>query len=173
MRYLCHLSIYFSIYAIAVSGLNLITGYCGLFSLAHAAFFSIGAYEYPFATRDLHLDFPLAFLLATAAGVVLSPVLSIPTWRGGGDFFVLVSLAVQMLALSVFQNFAALGGMMGLAAVPGPSFGPWNLRSEYAIALAYALFAASALWMISVLTTSPWARLLSCLREDELAVRSL
>lgn len=44
MDYLINLSILFSIYGILAVSLNLLVGYTGLVSLAHAAFYGIGAY---------------------------------------------------------------------------------------------------------------------------------
>jgi len=173
MMYLSHLIIYLSIYAIAVSGLNLITGYCGLFSLAHAAFFAIGAYAYSLASLHFQLGAPLSFLIAVAIATGFSLFLSVPSRRAGGDFFVLVSLVVQMLTMSAFQNAAFSGGMLGIASVPAPSFGPWVLGAEQSIAVVYSSIAVIILCLLKVLTSSPWSRILVCMREDELAVRSL
>lgn len=52
------------IYAIAVFGLNLIGGYTGQLSLAHAGFFAIGAYSLGLLTVDGGVPYWLAFLLA-------------------------------------------------------------------------------------------------------------
>ena len=69
MEYLLHLAILFSIYAILGISLNLVVGYTGLLSVAHAAFYGIGAY----ATA----------ILLTATGIGFLPVsythLTLPT----------------------------------------------------------------------------------------------
>ncbi|KKU54408.1 MAG: hypothetical protein UX76_C0002G0001, partial [Candidatus Wolfebacteria bacterium GW2011_GWC1_47_103] len=44
MPYLIHIAILFFIYAILGVSLNLVVGYAGLLSVAHAAFYGIGAY---------------------------------------------------------------------------------------------------------------------------------
>ncbi|NQU87281.1 MAG: branched-chain amino acid ABC transporter permease, partial [Mariniphaga sp.] len=44
MEYFLHILILINIYIIIAISLNLISGYTGLLSLAHAAFYGIGAY---------------------------------------------------------------------------------------------------------------------------------
>ena len=46
MNYLLHLLVYFNIYVIVALSLNLVVGYCGLLTLAHAGYYAIGAYAY-------------------------------------------------------------------------------------------------------------------------------
>ena len=52
------------IWAIAVYGLNIITGYCGQLNLAHGGFFAIGAYALAILTADHDWNFWPAFLAA-------------------------------------------------------------------------------------------------------------
>ena len=44
MEYLLHILILIGIYIILSVSLNLIAGYAGLLSIAHAAFYGVGAY---------------------------------------------------------------------------------------------------------------------------------
>ena len=46
MNYLMHLIALFDIYVIVALSLNILVGYCGLLSLAHAGYFAVGAYTY-------------------------------------------------------------------------------------------------------------------------------
>ena len=46
MNYLVHLLIYFDIYVIVALSLNLVVGYCGMLTLAHAGYYAIGGYAY-------------------------------------------------------------------------------------------------------------------------------
>jgi len=56
------------IYTIAALGLNILTGYTGLISLGHAAFFSIGAYTVSYTTTTLGQPSWLALPLAGIIG---------------------------------------------------------------------------------------------------------
>ena len=64
MNYLLHLVIYFDIYVIVALSLNLVVGYCGLLTLAHAGYFAVGAYTYALATLKLGCGFIPASMLA-------------------------------------------------------------------------------------------------------------
>ena len=93
MTYLFHLLIFFNIYAMLALSLNLVVGYCGLLSLAHAGFFALGCYAYALASLLRGWSFPSAAALAMVLGALLSLALSLPSWRFRGDFFVMVFLS--------------------------------------------------------------------------------
>lgn len=133
MNYLLHLFIYLCIYGILAMSLNLVVGYCGLMTLAHAAYFAVGAYAYSLLSLTLHWDFVSATLAGMLIAMVLSLTVSLPAWRFKGDLFVMVSLAVQALMFSLLQNLdspgAPLGswqnltnGSFGISGIPKPAF---------------------------------------------------
>ena len=105
MNYLLHLLILFDIYLVVALSLNIIVGYVGLLTLAHAAYFGIGAYAYGLTTLVLGWGFIPAALLAIGTSAVLSAMMSIASWRFRGDFFVLISLAIQVMVFTVLKNW--------------------------------------------------------------------
>ncbi|MGR8933521.1 MAG: branched-chain amino acid ABC transporter permease [Gammaproteobacteria bacterium] len=113
MNYLLHLLIYFDIYAIVALSLNLVVGYCGLLTLAHAGYYALGGYT----TALLMLVSGWGFLPALLAGAFLAGVaslaVSLPAWRLRGDFFVLASLAVQALIYSALYNWSSTEAPLG------------------------------------------------------------
>ncbi len=184
MNYVFHLLIYFGVYAILAMGLNLVVGYCGLLTLAHAGYFAIGAYAYALGTLAWGMDSLSALLLAFVAGGVTSLLTSLPTWRLKGDYFVMVSMAVQVLIYSAAYNWvnsgAALGslsnltnGPFGIAGVPRPVIFGCKLGTLGAMAAYSLIIAALCMGICHLLQTSPWGRLLKCMRDDELATRNL
>ncbi len=72
MNYILHLGILVELYLILALSQNLTVGYAGLLSLAHAAFYGIGAYTAALLMTKLGLDFFSATILAVVATVVLS-----------------------------------------------------------------------------------------------------
>lgn len=182
-EYIFHLLMLFGIYATAALSLNLVVGGAGLLSLAHAAYFSVGAYAY--AIASLHgLNFFPALLLGVALAVVLSLALSIPAWRYRGDYFVLVSLAVQALVYSAVYNWYSpasapgtwlnlTNGSYGLSGVPRPVIFGWRFNSTVGMAgLSLSLAGACAL-ISALLQSSPWWRMVTAMRDDEVAARSI
>ena len=64
MNYPLHLGIYLALYLIAAFAMNIVSGYCGLLTLAHSAYFAIGAYVY--ALLALRLGWGVLIILPIA-----------------------------------------------------------------------------------------------------------
>lgn len=101
-------------YEIVAMSLNLANGSCGLLTLAHASYFAIGSYVYALITLKLGWDFLPAMLLGVVIAAVLSLAISLPAGRFRGDFFVMVSLAVQTLLFSLFYNWTSIAANLRL-----------------------------------------------------------
>lgn len=184
MNYLFHLLTYFGIYAILAMSLNIIVGYCGLLTLAHAGYFAVGAYAYALGTLCLGLDAVSAILLACLTGGILSFLISLPTWRLKGDYFVMASMAVQVLLYSAAYNWvnsdAKLGsltnmtnGPFGIAGISRPTILGYKLSSLASMSLFSLAIAAIVMLICYLLLYSPWGRVLKCMRDDELVTRNL
>jgi len=184
MSYLLHLAIFLSIYAILSLSMNLVVGYHGLLPLSHSSFFAIGAYATALSTVVLGIGFLPAVLIAVCTCVLFSLVVSLPAWNYGGDFFVLISLAVQVVLFSVFRNWgsvkAPLGslfnmtnGTFGISGVPRPTFFGTEVAPLWAMALIAIAVVTLVALLVWALGASPWGRLLKCARDDELVIRGL
>lgn len=174
MNYLLHLLIYFEIYVVVAMSLNLLIGYSGLLQVAHAAYFGVGAY----AAALVALKFGIGFLPALAcAGLVagvLSVLVSLPALRFRGDYFVMMSLAVQVTLYSLMYNWVELtNGPFGLTGIPKPDI----LGNIYAtsgnVSMIYGTIAVILAAYLGLLKRSPFGRSLQAMRDDELAARSL
>jgi len=184
MNYLLHLLVYFDIYLIVALSLNLVVGYCGLLTLAHAGYYAIGGYAYALLTLQAGWSFLPAALAGAVIAAVLSLAVSLPSWRLKGDFFVLASLAVQALIFSALYNWsmadAPLGswknltnGPFGITGIPRPGLFGWTIATPQAFAIFATVVAAVCAFVLWRLKVSPWGRLLLAMREDELAARGL
>jgi branched-chain amino acid transport system permease protein len=184
MQYLIHILIYFDVYVIVALSLNLVVGYCGMLTLAHAGYYAIGGYVYALLSRVLGWGFLPATLIAIPIAAFLSLAVSLPAWRLRGDFFVLASLSVQVFMFSLLYNWsdanAPLGswsnltnGPFGIPDIPKPDFLGLKLSEPagfFWLSTALATFCTVIVWR---LTASAWGRALISMREDELAARSL
>nr|VFJ65136.1 MAG: branched-chain amino acid transport system permease protein [Candidatus Kentron sp. FM]VFJ65992.1 MAG: branched-chain amino acid transport system permease protein [Candidatus Kentron sp. FM]VFK15865.1 MAG: branched-chain amino acid transport system permease protein [Candidatus Kentron sp. FM] len=184
MNYLIHLLIYFDIYLIVALSLNLVVGYCGMLTLAHAGYYAIGGYAYALLALVWGWGFLPAVLAAMLIAAVLSLAVSLPAWRLKGDFFILASLAVQVLIFSLLYNWsdanAPLGspanltnGPFGIPGIPKAEILGFRLAGSHHFFLLATGMAALCAFVIRRLTDSPWGRVLVSMREDELAARGL
>ena len=100
--YIVNLLILVSISGILAVSLNFILGYAGIFSMAHAAFFGIAAYTGALVAMHVSTSLLVAIPLAMVICAALSLVISLPSLRVRGDYFVVASLGLQMIAFTVF-----------------------------------------------------------------------
>jgi branched-chain amino acid transport system permease protein len=161
------------IFAIMAMSLNLLLGYAGQISVAHAAFAAIGGY----AAGYLSLKHGWAIGTATLFGILLAFVIgvliSIPALLLSSEYLILLTLAVQTIILVLISSIAALGGLYGLTGLDTPSFlGKQLLRpSDWFTPL---LLATVLLYLVlSWIGESPFGRVLRGIREDQLATQAL
>lgn len=89
----------------AVMGLswNLFSGYSGLISFGHAAFFGLGSYLVALCMVVWELNPWITIPLATLAGGVSGLLVGIPTFRLRGHYFALAMLAYPLALLYIFE----------------------------------------------------------------------
>jgi ABC-type branched-subunit amino acid transport system ATPase component/ABC-type branched-subunit amino acid transport system permease subunit len=89
----------------AVLGLswNLLSGYTGLVSFGHAAFFGLGAYTVTIALVSFDVTPWLGIPMAMLVGAVAAVIIGFPTFRLRGHYFALSMLAYPMALLYVFE----------------------------------------------------------------------
>lgn len=174
MNYLFHILIMISIYAILTLSLNLPVGYSGLLSLAQAAFYGIGAY----VMTLLMMNCGLSFMGATAVAIIFSSILSLlvsyPSIRLKGDYFILASLAFQIIIFTVLYNWIDLTrGPYGIPGIPKPEILGIRFDNLYEF---FALSGGIALIVFLIakrLYSSSFGLVLKAIREDELSAISI
>lgn len=174
MNYFFHLLIYFEIYAIVALSLNLLIGYGGLLQVAHAAYYGIGAYAAAILWTRFGLGFFPGLLVGAVTAGVLSLLVSLPAWRFKGDYFVMMSIAVQTLVYTLLYNWTDLtNGPFGLSGIPRPVIVDYGFVTTGSISLLYGGLTLGLGVLVALLMWSPFGRALQAMRDDELAARSL
>ena len=170
MNYILHLIVFIEIYSILALSLNLIVGYNGILSLAHSAFFGIGAY-----VVSIVLIYTNSFIFAFIAAIVISAIsgliLALSASRFKGDIFILVTLAFQVVFYSFVYNATALTkGPYGIAGIPRMNIlnGLFdNIVLETVIL--YAVITLIVFIFFKILLKSNFALALKSVRDNELA----
>ena len=122
MEYFLHIMILIGIYIILSESLNLITGYTGLLSIAHAAFYGVGAYVAALMALNLQSSFLINMICAVILSGLLGALLGIPSLRIRDDYFAIATFAFQIIIFSVLNNWVSFtGGPMGLPGIPQPT----------------------------------------------------
>lgn len=174
MNYLLHLLIYFEIYAIVALSLNLLIGYGGLLQVAHAAYYGIGAYAASLLWTKLGLGFFPGLAAAAFTAGLMSLLVSLPAWRFKGDYFVMISIAVQTLIYALLYNWTDLtNGPFGISGIPRPVIAGYNFVTMGSVFVLYAMLALGLGLIMAFLKWSPFGRALQAMRDDELAARSV
>lgn len=184
MDYAIHLLIFFEAYFLAALGLNVLLGYSGLLSLAHAGYFALGSYGYALAATRLGSSIWISLSVAVLVPVFLSGLLWVLSLRLNDDAWALGSLAVQCLIFAVLNNWtdgsSPVGGMLNLTNGPygisgygRPSLVGFAASSPLSVAVMCTAFTAACSALYWLMIESPWSRLLRAVRDDELATRAL
>jgi branched-chain amino acid transport system permease protein len=174
MEYLLHILILIGIYIILAESLNLIAGYTGMLSIAHAAFYGVGAYVAALMALNLHTPFLANIICAVIAAGAFGALVGIPSLRMRDDYFVIATFAFQVITFSVLNNWVSFtGGPMGLPGIPQPVIFGWKVSSHVSFLLLIAVFCTLILWVSQRVIRSPFGRVLMAIREDEVFTQAM
>src|SRR4051794_20227370 len=114
--------------AIAMLGLNVLTGYNGQISLGHGAFIGIGAYTEAILVRELDMPYLLALVVAAALCFALGCLIGLPALRLPGSSLALVTLAFALALPQAVKKYDGLtGGTYGIYTPLDQQFNsPWT-----------------------------------------------
>src|SRR5829696_5475967 len=161
------------IYAGFALSLNLLLGYAGQVSVAHAAFGAIGGYAVGYLTLTRGWNFVPALLVGVAIAFGVGTVVALPAMRLTVEYLILLTLAISSVIIGAFTTFPELGGTYGLINLPKVSLFGWTLQDPSDWVLPLLAVAAFTYWFVRRLGESPYGRVLRGIREDDQAVLSL
>lgn len=174
MEYLLHILVFVGIYVILSVSLNLVAGYTGMLSIAHAAFYGVGAYAGALLMLLGHLSFLVVAIGATTAAAGVSVIVAAPALRTRDDYFVIATFALQVVTVGVMTNWVRVtGGPSGLSGVPRPSLFGWQLTNHAQFLGLVVGCSLLVLWVAHRLAHSPFGRVLKAIREDDLLAQAL
>jgi len=171
--YVAHYLVMVGIYTILAVSLNLLVGYAGIFSLAHAAVYGIGAYASALVALKLGLGFWGGLIVAAVAGACAAALVGIPSLRVAGDYYIVASFGLQVVILTVFMNWTDLtNGHAGLAGIPRPRVFGLVIDNPFKYVVLSLALAALTYAICHRLTGSAFGRTLRAVREDEIAAQA-
>jgi branched-chain amino acid transport system permease protein len=126
-RHFVGLLVFAGLYVIAGLGVGLLLGQCGIVNLAQAAFYAIGAYATAYCTVQLGLPSIAGFLAGIVCSVSIAFLLGWPILRLTGYFLALATLALGIIAYSLFFEWDGItGGELGIGGIPKLAIGGFS-----------------------------------------------
>jgi branched-chain amino acid transport system permease protein len=164
------------IYAIAILGLNLLTGFNGQFSLGHSAFYGIGAYTAAIMMDQGGIEYYWTLPAAGAVCFVVGFLFGLPALRLEGIYLALATFALavampQLLKLTPLEPFT--GGVQGIVIVkPDAPFGlPLNADQwlyYFTVAVAIVMYVCAV-----NLVRSRTGRAITAIRDNPIAASAM
>ena len=158
---------------ILATGLNLVNGYTGQFSLGHAGFMAVGAYASAWLTLTYGYSlgsaawatttfFLLALFLGGIGAALAGLLVGIPSLRLRGDYLAIVTLGFNEIIKGIIQNCEPLGAQRGL--------GGMVLHTNFFWTFACA---AITIYVVLGLVNSTYGRGFLAVNNDEIAAEAM
>jgi branched-chain amino acid transport system permease protein len=164
------------VYAIAVLGLNLLTGFNGQISLGHGAFFAVGAYTAAILIDQANWPFWATLPMAALACFIAGYLFGLPALRLEGHYLALATFALavavpQILKYRHLEPFTK--GVQGINIFKAdPPFG-LPLSSDQWMFLVVLAVAILMFWAARNLLDSRIGRALRAIRDQPLAADTM
>jgi branched-chain amino acid transport system permease protein len=164
------------VYAIAVLGLILLTGFNGQISLGHGAFFAVGAYTSAVLIDQANWPYWATLPVAAILCFMVGYVFGLPALRLEGHYLALATFALavavpQFLKYRHFEWFTH--GVQGINIFkPDPPFG-LPLSSDQWMYLIVLVVAALMFWIAHNLLDSRAGRAMMAIRDHSMAASTM
>ena len=164
-----------AIFAILCMSLDLLAGYAGLVSLAHAAFFGAGAYLYALATVFWSWPAPASMVTAVIGCGLIALFVGAVAVRTHGLFFIMITLAFGEIGYEIVLRNREFGGSDGLSGVPRLDLGGIgiDLVDSSAFSLTTLLAATVIYILLAYVVGTPFGKALVGIRESERRARAI
>jgi branched-chain amino acid transport system permease protein len=164
------------IFSLFAMSLDLMVGYCRLYSFGHAAAYGLGAYSAALILTHLQLPLPIGIALAVLVTVAIAIPIAWICTRSTGVSFAMLTLAFAQLGYAMLFRFRDLtGGSDGVVGIPRPP-GPFGIdwfqgkTGYYYLVLACLL---GSYLVCSAIMRSNFGAVLAGIRENEAKTLSL
>ena len=149
---------------------NLMLGYTGMVSFAHAAYYGVGAYTVALLFGRFHVPVLLGLVLAPLVAAAFGLVTGLAALRAVRLYFSLLTLAIsQVLFAIAFNWYGFTGGDNGVHGLQVPD----QLSDFTALYYFVAAVVGLCLALMFAITRSPFGAALAAIRENRERARSI
>lgn len=160
-----------AVYAVAVAGLTVLTGYNGQISLGHGALMAVGAYTMALLMNKLSWNFVVALVAAAVLTALVGVLVGAVAARLRGPYLAGVTLALAVGLPGVANHWGTFfGGDTGLSVTitPPASLG-FDFPTERWQSWVSTTFAVLAFLLLANFVRSRYGRILRAVRDDEVS----
>lgn len=151
---------------IYATGLNLILGVAGQFSLGHAGFIAIGAYSGAIFAKQFDNSFAgllVGMLVGVIISIVVALIVGIPTLRLKGDYLAIATLGVAEIIRVIINNMRSItNGPAGISNIP--TITEWHI--------VYVFLVLTTIFILNYVYSSA-GRATFSIQQDEIASESM
>ena len=153
---------------ILATGLNLVNGHTGQFSLGHAGFMGVGAYASSWVSLNVAggtggvMTFMAALTVGGAFAALAGLLVGVPSLRLKGDYLAIVTLGFNEIIRVIIQNAEPLGAQRGLGGMVQHTNFFWTFS-----------MAALTIYVVGNLVNSTYGRGFLAVRDDEIAAEAM
>ena len=162
--------------AIAMLGLNLLTGFNGQISLGHGTFMGVGAYTASILVREFGTPYPVVVGCAFAVCFGLGCAVGVPALRVPGIGLALITLSFALAFPQVLKKYSGFtGGVGGINTPPSSQFrsGTSALSDDQARYLFVAAVAIALFWLGWNLSRGRWGLAMMAVRDNVVSAASM
>src|SRR5207237_5424207 len=158
------------IYAIALLGLNILTGFNGQISLGHGAFYALGAYTTAIMIDKWNVPYGWTIPVAGVLCLVLGFLFGIPALRLEGLYLALATFALGRAVPQILKYFEHwTGGSQGIVlSKPDPPFGLKITPDQWLYFLSLAVLLL-LMWLANNLLRGRTGRAIVAIRDNHIA----
>ena len=162
------------IYIIAVSGVDIVFGYCGQISMGHAAFYAIGAYGSALLAKHMGLPIIVTMFLAPMIAAALGALLAYPASKLVFHFLSLATIAFgEIVYQLILQSPGGItGNAVGLPVKKLAIFG-FTLNNSFRFYYAALVFVLLFMLIKTNLVNSRVGRSFIAIRENTHAAEGM
>jgi branched-chain amino acid transport system permease protein len=162
------------IYAIAILGLNMLTGYNGQFSLGHGAFYAIGAYVSAIMMDRWSVHYAWTIPVAGILCLVVGFLFGLPALRLEGLYLALATFSLALAVPQILKYFEHwTGGSQGLVLTkPNAPFGLKLSPDQWLYFVTLGVL-VSLFWLGANLLRGRVGRAIVAIRDNHIAAEAM
>ena len=172
MVYFCNMLAMIGIYSIMTLSTNLLIGYGGIVSMSQASIFGIAAYTVGVLTIS-GWSWWLAALVAIVFAIVANVLLTIPSLRVDGFFYMVITFGFSKFMTTGFMNWGITGGSYGLLGIPRVNIFGLIINDGVKQMIFVWSILAICFYAANRLIKSPYGELVEAQRQEPQAVEAI